>query len=257
MQVDSVTEYHRKRAEELFGFCISDFRAECFWFEPVDMLRKLALSGLLQFVHRGTAAQCFCGSVIAFASFGVQQWLRPYLEHESNILKAVVDTQLFLTFLISFLLRVLPEINSGEPVGALFYGWLQVCSMGVLVIAAIGLTVMQVWRRQSFMRRLLGDTNELGTLTRSASEQSLGASGGFSVGLSGVVGTEAAPSGDATGTAARDDDDGEEPPFGSGGGGAFTVGQPQPAAAAAGLSRPVSPSRTAAVGPSLRNHPDQ
>eukprot|EP01043_Picozoa_sp_COSAG02_P001289 COSAG02_NODE_27_length_51735_cov_86.076749_5_plen_513_part_00 len=131
-----------------FGFCMEDYKEERYWFEPVDLLRKLALSGLLQFVHRGTAAQCFCGSAIAFLSFGVHQWLRPYRELGSNVLKALVDTQLFLTFLISFILRVLPEINSGEPVGAVFYGWLLLCSMGVLMVAAIGLTIAQVWWRQ-------------------------------------------------------------------------------------------------------------
>jgi hypothetical protein len=123
-----------------------DYRAECFWFEPVDLLRKLFLSGLLQFVHRGTAAQCFCGSAISFASFGVQQWLRPYKDDESNALKALVDTQLFLTFLISFILRVLPEINSAEPFGVMFYGWLLLCTMVVLVVSAIGLTAVQVRR---------------------------------------------------------------------------------------------------------------
>ena len=118
----------------------------------------------------GWAAQCFLGCLISFASFGVQQWLRPYREHESNVLKALVDTQLFLTFLISFILRVLPKINSGEPVGALFYGWLLLCSMIVLVACAIGLTLAQVWRRQRFKGRLLDDTTgALGTLTPSGS----------------------------------------------------------------------------------------
>eukprot|EP01047_Picozoa_sp_COSAG01_P039366 COSAG01_NODE_3248_length_6356_cov_12.014224_5_plen_74_part_00 len=41
-------------------------------YEPVDMLRKLALSGLLQFLKPGTGAQVSGGCVIAFASFGLQ-----------------------------------------------------------------------------------------------------------------------------------------------------------------------------------------
>jgi hypothetical protein len=157
----SVAEFHYKRVHSTFGFCMDDYRAECFWFEPVDLLRKLALSGLLQFVHRGTAAQCFCGSAIAFASFGVQQWLRPYREHESNVLKALVDTQLFVTFLISFILRVLPEINSAEPFGAAFYGWLLLCSMIALAIVAIGLTLAQMQRRQHFRSSLLRNSARL------------------------------------------------------------------------------------------------
>ena len=120
-----------------------------------DLFRKLALSGLLQFVHRGTAAQCFMGSLVAFASFGVQQYVLPYREPESNVLKALVDTQLFLTFLISFIVRVLPELRSEEPFDADVYGWLMVLSMGLLVCAAVVLTVRQARRRRSFRKRLL------------------------------------------------------------------------------------------------------
>ena len=45
------------RLLETFGFCIGDFRPGCYWFEPLDLFRKLALTGLLQFAARGTAAQ--------------------------------------------------------------------------------------------------------------------------------------------------------------------------------------------------------
>ena len=110
------------------------------------MLRKLALSGLLQFVHRGTAAQCFCGCVVAYLSFGLQQRLQPYRERESNALKSLAETQLFLTFLISFILRVLPVIDSSEPVGEAFYGWVLLSSMGLLLSATVGLTAVQVRR---------------------------------------------------------------------------------------------------------------
>ncbi len=47
-------------------------RPGCVGFARCDMLRKLALSGLLQFVEPGTAAQVFFGCVLAFLCFGVQ-----------------------------------------------------------------------------------------------------------------------------------------------------------------------------------------
>eukprot|EP01044_Picomonas_judraskeda_P008206 COSAG03_NODE_923_length_5297_cov_3.031358_2_plen_1443_part_00 len=150
-------QYHYARVQSLFGFAVEDFRPGCWWFEPVDLLRKLALSGLLQFVHRGTAAQCFCGSAIAFASFGMQQHLWPYREPESNTLKALVDTQLFLAFLVSFILRVfdVPGFLGSEPFSAEMYGLLLLCSMVLLLIAAVALTAMQIVRRQKFRARLL------------------------------------------------------------------------------------------------------
>ena len=146
----SQRQFQQETAGDAFGFCVEDYREDCYWFEPVDMMRKLALSGLLQFVHRGTAAQCFCGSALAFASFGLQQYLRPYREHESNVLKALVDTQLFLTFLISFILRVLPKIDTAEPLDKDAYGWMLVGSAVFLFVAFVGLTAAQVRRMKTF-----------------------------------------------------------------------------------------------------------
>ena len=110
---------------------------------------KLALSGLLQFVEPGTAAQVFFGCIISFASFGMQLWLRPYREPEANTLKMLVDTQIFLTFLLSFILRVLPsdDVASLEPLQPVFYGWVLALSLLVLCVAALALTVAQIQRR--------------------------------------------------------------------------------------------------------------
>ena len=116
--------------------------------QPLDMLRKLALTGLLQFVQRGTATQVFCGCALAFVSSGLQLRLLPYREPEANVLKTLVDGQLFLTFLLSFLLRVLPrlQLTTYEPLGAEFYGWTLLLSVGGLLVAAVVLTVRKARR---------------------------------------------------------------------------------------------------------------
>ena len=67
-----------------FRFCIDDFRDGCHWFEPVDLLRKLALTALLQFVHRGTAAQVLCGCSVAVASLAMQLALLPYRKPDAK-----------------------------------------------------------------------------------------------------------------------------------------------------------------------------
>jgi hypothetical protein len=112
------------------------------------MLRKLALTGLLQFVQRGTATQVFCGCALAFVSSGLQLRLLPYREPEANVLKTLV-----LTFLLSFLLRVLPrlQLTTYEPLGAEFYGWTLLLSVGGLLVAAVVLTVRKA-RRVGFGR---------------------------------------------------------------------------------------------------------
>ena len=115
----TLISFHAERIEATFAFCTAPYRPACFWFEPVDMLRKLVLSGLLQFVRRGSAEQVLVGCTLAFASFGLQQRVQPYCEPEANTLKALVDAQIFVTFLISFILRVLPRVASFEAMAKL------------------------------------------------------------------------------------------------------------------------------------------
>ena len=148
--------------------------------EPVDMLRKLALSGLLQFVERGTAAQVLLGCCLAFGSFGLQVRLMPYRERSANVLKTAAELVLFLTFLISFILRVLPRIEAYEPLSADTYGWVLVAAFGSFVALAVGLTAKQNWERRRFRSGLAdfaggsftegggGDGMDAGLLTRGA-----------------------------------------------------------------------------------------
>ena len=129
---------HSKRIETSFGFCTKAYRPDYFWFEPVDMFRKLILAGLLQFFHRGTATQVLAGCTLTFAAFGLQQRLQPYRSNDANALKTLVEAQLFMTFLISFILRVLPHMASFESVDATVYALILVVSLvGVLAIALV------------------------------------------------------------------------------------------------------------------------
>ena len=77
---------------------------------------------------------------------GLQLRLQPYSEIEANILKTLVDAQLFLTFLLSFLLRVLPrlELQEYEPLSAEFYGWVLLLSVIGLLAAAVVLTARRI-----------------------------------------------------------------------------------------------------------------
>jgi hypothetical protein len=155
----SAAEHTYAQLHKTFGFCIDDFRPGCYWFEPVDLLRKLALTGLLQFAERGTAVQVLCGCCVAVTSLAAQLQLAPYRAAEANLLKALVDGQIFLTFLVSFILRILAsddgEFDLYEPVGAVAYGWLLLGSMATVVTAAVALTVRQECRGRRFRGSML------------------------------------------------------------------------------------------------------
>ena len=121
------------------------------------MIRKLCLTGMLKFIQPGTGAQIFFGCVVASAAIGVQLYLKPYREPEANMLKTVVDAHILLTFLVSFMLRVLNDdtIRSFEPLHAEFYGWIIVLSMFLLGLAGVGLTGLQVYKHIRFRSQLV------------------------------------------------------------------------------------------------------
>ena len=147
-------KYRHTKLRGTFDFCVQDFRPECYWFEPVDLLRKLALTGLLQFFNRGTAVQVLFGCCLAIASLVLQLVLKPYKDPEANWLKAVVDIQLMITFLISFILRVLPlsdsnrEVEMYEPFkteaeATKVYGWLLIGSLIAVIFFAMAMMLRQ------------------------------------------------------------------------------------------------------------------
>ena len=83
--------------------------------------------------------------------------LQPYRNMESNLLKAAVDAQLFLAFLLSFILRVLltGQSNNYEPLNREQFGRIFIGSMCCLLLAFVGLTGAQVFRQKSFRSGLV------------------------------------------------------------------------------------------------------
>jgi hypothetical protein len=147
-------------SESDFGLhcCMAvDYRPECFWYEPVDMFRKLCLTGMLQFIQPGTGAQIFFGCLAASVAVGMQLYLKPYREPAANMLKTVVDAHILLTFLVSFMLRVLSDdtIRSFEPLQADFYGWIIVLSMILVGVAGVALTGEQIYKHMRFRSQLV------------------------------------------------------------------------------------------------------
>ena len=71
---------------------------------------------------------------------------------------------------------MLPHINTPEPVSVAGYGLLLICSMGLLVIATVGLTAFQIRRRQHREHREGGDASQAdrgqGLVDMAAGEQS-------------------------------------------------------------------------------------
>ena len=73
------------------------------------------------FVERGSTFQVLCGCTLAAASLALQIQLKPYVHWQSNLLKAMVDTQIFTTFLVSFILEVAAESTDASRIHYKYY----------------------------------------------------------------------------------------------------------------------------------------
>ena len=59
-----------------FGYMSGDFRAEAYYAESVDLIRKLMMSGLLSLIRPGTVFQSFCSVLISlsFVTVHIKIW---------------------------------------------------------------------------------------------------------------------------------------------------------------------------------------
>ena len=72
-----------------FGYMSGDFRAEAYYAESVDLIRKLMMSGLLSLIRPGTVFQSFCSVLISltFVTVHIKIWpvRRPPSQQASHI----------------------------------------------------------------------------------------------------------------------------------------------------------------------------
>jgi hypothetical protein len=120
---ETTTEREEKNpTESKYDFLKKDYKPEYYYFECVTLCEKLLLTGLLAFINQGSIFQCFVGACIAFAFFAVQLTFMPYADITDNVLKAVAEAQLFLTLLLSIVLRFSEEELKNDALNEDQYG---------------------------------------------------------------------------------------------------------------------------------------
>lgn len=71
-----------------FGFLMDAFQPQFLYWEALDMIRKLALVGLVLVVGRGSIAQLSTAIALAFGFFALQMRTWPYKVHSDNLFRA-------------------------------------------------------------------------------------------------------------------------------------------------------------------------
>eukprot|EP01049_Picozoa_sp_SAG25_P001092 SAG25_NODE_43_length_19261_cov_111.931218_9_plen_1166_part_00 len=155
-------EYNYQRLLRSYGMVIRVYRAKVYYYEPFDWLRKMLLGGLLMLLHRGSILQVFVGTCVSFVYGMLHANLRPYRKSPTNLLKFCVELQIFLTLLISMLLRFADKLTlqSEKSLRKRGYEVLLLCSFVLLVPGAFFATTL-VTLRHSRRERASKEAREI------------------------------------------------------------------------------------------------
>eukprot|EP01050_Picozoa_sp_SAG11_P002364 SAG11_NODE_118_length_15921_cov_30.283448_3_plen_550_part_00 len=89
-----------------YSFLVSDYKPEYYYWETLEMLRKVILTGLLIFLARGSILQLVVGILITFVFLLATARNMPYESMTSNRFKLATESALLLTLIFAILLKV-------------------------------------------------------------------------------------------------------------------------------------------------------
>ena len=148
LQHDSMAEVKEVivdlRLGSRFGGLISAFRPGMIMMEGLDMMRKLLLVGFLTVIELGTTSQVVVGLALSFFFFGIHLRLMPYRHIEDNVLRATIETHLFIVMAMVLTLR---SDLSGERWGVETYDMVATVLFVLFVPVAMACTIVYKWRQ--------------------------------------------------------------------------------------------------------------
>ena len=93
-------------------FLYGNYEPKTWWFEVIETLRKLALTGGLLYLNPGTAAQIIMALLICLASMRIYSGYQPFIVYKFDVLAESVQWQLFFVLLTALAIRINLEEES-------------------------------------------------------------------------------------------------------------------------------------------------
>ena len=96
----------KKRAIQEVGFLISSYRCGCWYWEVVELFRKLILTSVISLVAPGSATQVTVGCLISFVMLLLNLKLQPFYMATLNEVNTIAQLNLFFFLFVGILLCV-------------------------------------------------------------------------------------------------------------------------------------------------------
>jgi Transient receptor potential (TRP) ion channel len=94
------------RAKQKVGFLFEHYSPSCWYWEVVELGRKLALTSVLALIAPGSAGQVLVGLLIAFFALLANLRLRPYATARMNMMNQTAQLNMFFFLLVGLVLKV-------------------------------------------------------------------------------------------------------------------------------------------------------
>jgi hypothetical protein len=121
-----------------YSFLMDAYSPDYLYWEALDMLRKLALVGLVLCVGRGSIAQLSVALVLSFAFFALQMKTWPYKINTDNLFRAATEAHVFIVIATALIMK---NDLRWEPLGIDAYDYILFGSFILLVPVAFVLAV--------------------------------------------------------------------------------------------------------------------
>lgn len=97
-------------ASETYGFIYAAFTSRTWWFENVELFRKLVMNGIIMFFAQATV-QLVTTILAAFAAVCVVLILQPYRQRSDNMSSAALMIEVFLTSFVSMVVLLQTNVT--------------------------------------------------------------------------------------------------------------------------------------------------
>jgi hypothetical protein len=94
------------RAAQDCGFLFSVYTTRCWYWESVELIRKLILTSILALISPGSAGQVIVGLLVAFSALIANIKRKPYAQDAFNFVNQVAQFNLFAFLFVALLLKV-------------------------------------------------------------------------------------------------------------------------------------------------------
>ena len=105
-----------------YAFLVSDYKSEYFFFDCLEMLRKVGITGLIMFVSPGSMLQLVVALIFSLGFGFASAWFQPYANDAANMFKTGTEITLLMTLTLAVMLRF---DLSDEDVSESFVGTLM------------------------------------------------------------------------------------------------------------------------------------